>query len=327
MISLIVPCYNVKDFIKDFVECVFAQTYTHFEVIFVDDGSVDGTAEFLDGVCKENANFHLVRRENGGSSAARNTGLRQAEGEWVVFADADDLLAPEYLENLLAAAQNADIAVCGARSVEESYPVRKATASGKTVYMYCENHEKFILDLLSGNKYLYCVWNKIYKRRVVEEVGGFDEGIFYGEDLEFNFRYFSRCTRVAYTPQKLYFYRRRRGGIVRSKFNGRKLSVQNVAQKMRMGAKSAKVLQYINAFECLSCTEMLWRILATDYSNGAKILSLIQGIKSNSGSMLRAKGFAIYKRLLIPAAYPILKLAVLIKIKSAIRHERSQQKT
>lgn len=327
MISLVVPCYNVKAFIKDFTECVFVQTYTHFEVIFVDDGSVDGTAEYLEKLCAGEEKFILLRQKNGGPAAARNAGIAKAKGEWLVFADADDMFAPEYLEKLLDAAQNADIAACGVKWAGENCPAQKAVASGKNSTTYCENQEKFLLDLLSGKKYLYSVWNKIYSRRVIEQAGVFDEGIFYGEDLEFNFRCFSACSRIAYTPKKLYFYRKCRGGIVRSKFNERKLTVQEGAQKMQKGAKFAKVLQYAKAFECLACTEMLCRILATNYSSRAKIASLLEGIKRNRGSMLRAKGFALYKRLFIPAAYPLLKIAFAKRMESTTRRERSRQKT
>src|SRR5215213_4245219 len=95
LVSVVIPCYNQAHFLGEAVESVLAQSYPRFEVVVVDDGSTDDTAE----VAARYPKVRCVRQQNQGLAAARNTGLRHSEGEYVVFLDADDRLLPEALKN------------------------------------------------------------------------------------------------------------------------------------------------------------------------------------------------------------------------------------
>lgn len=100
MISIIIPVYNAENYLRDCLESVRVQTYIDFEVICVNDGSIDNS----DTICSEFANidsrFSLITQANAGVSVARNTGLDKAQGEYVCFVDADDIIAPRYPRNL-----------------------------------------------------------------------------------------------------------------------------------------------------------------------------------------------------------------------------------
>ncbi|MDE5750463.1 MAG: glycosyltransferase, partial [Duncaniella sp.] len=97
-VSIIVPAYNAAPYIGECLASIAAQTWRDFEVIVVDDGSTDGTADMTGEFCSHDPRFILVRAPHGGVSAARNLGIERARGEWIGFADADDCLHPHALE-------------------------------------------------------------------------------------------------------------------------------------------------------------------------------------------------------------------------------------
>jgi glycosyltransferase involved in cell wall biosynthesis len=103
MVSIIVPCYNYGHYLAETLRCIQNQSYRNFECIVVDDGSTDNSAAVTDTFVKADARYHYIRQHNQGLSAARNTGLANAQGEWIQFLDADDLIHYQKIELQLAA--------------------------------------------------------------------------------------------------------------------------------------------------------------------------------------------------------------------------------
>mgnify|MGYP002511105663 CR=1 FL=1 len=114
LISVIVPVYQVSKYIRECVDSLLCQTYRRLEIILVDDGSTDGSGEICDSYAKEDDRIRVIHQENRGLSAARNTGLDYASGEYVAFVDSDDYVEPAYIEELyrLIVEYRADIAAC-----------------------------------------------------------------------------------------------------------------------------------------------------------------------------------------------------------------------
>ena len=100
LISVILPAYNVEAYVRHTLESLRRQSYHHLEVLMVDDGSTDGTHAILSEYADLDRRFILVSRANGGLSAARNTGLEKAKGEWIAFCDGDDEMLPRAIEIL-----------------------------------------------------------------------------------------------------------------------------------------------------------------------------------------------------------------------------------
>ena len=100
MISVIVPVYNVEEYLEECLESIQNQTYTNFEVILVNDGSTDHSKEICERYCKKDIRFHLLNQENQGQSVARNHGVSASTGELLTFVDSDDVLSIKYLEIL-----------------------------------------------------------------------------------------------------------------------------------------------------------------------------------------------------------------------------------
>lgn len=100
LLSIIVPVYNILEYLPRCVHSITAQTYTNLEILLVDDGSTDGTGELCDKLAKEDARIRVLHKENGGSSSARNLGIREAKGEYLGFVDSDDYIEPDMYEKL-----------------------------------------------------------------------------------------------------------------------------------------------------------------------------------------------------------------------------------
>ena len=92
LVSIVIPCYNVKEYLEDAVESVVRQTYSNIEIILVNDGSSDGTSELCDVYARKYKNICVIHKENGGLSSARNAGMQEARGEFIYFLDSDDYI-------------------------------------------------------------------------------------------------------------------------------------------------------------------------------------------------------------------------------------------
>lgn len=121
MISVIVPVYNVKNYLNRCIDSIKNQTYKDYEILLINDGSTDGSELICDVYAKENNNIRVIHQKNQGLSAARNTGLDHMQGEYVTFIDSDDFVAEDYLQHLYACIEEhrGQVAVCRHRIVEE----------------------------------------------------------------------------------------------------------------------------------------------------------------------------------------------------------------
>ena len=120
MISIIIPVYNVENYLHQCVDSVLAQTYQDFEVILVDDGSPDNCPKICDEYAQKDSRVHVIHQKNSGVSAARNNGIEHAKGEWITFVDSDDWVSKNYLENFEIDKSAADIIVQGLQYINHN---------------------------------------------------------------------------------------------------------------------------------------------------------------------------------------------------------------
>lgn len=114
LISVIVPVYNIPDCLERCVKSICAQTWENMEILLVDDGSTDGTEKLCDQLAQRDRRIRVFHKENGGSSSARNLGIREAKGEWLGFVDSDDWIEPQMYERLLKAALSSGVSMAQA---------------------------------------------------------------------------------------------------------------------------------------------------------------------------------------------------------------------
>ena len=193
MISVIVPIYKVEEYLEECLDSIAKQTLTDFEALMVDDCSPDNSRGICEKYCAKDARFKLItREENGGLSAARNTGLRAAKGNYVVFVDSDDRVEENYLEVLLDSIQKhgSDIAVCGISQVLLGGKVLRSHAESR-----CFDREEAIEEMLCQRSFDVSAWGKLYSRKAIDGIL-FTEGILY-EDLDVMYLIFEKCDKIS----------------------------------------------------------------------------------------------------------------------------------
>ena len=220
-VSVIIPVYNVQEYIVECIESVMMQDLKEIEVIVVNDGSADNSISNIQNIIDNNRNIHLINKINGGLSSARNTGLLHAKGEYVLFLDSDDYLKKDFLYKLYNEAIEHDLDIaCGGNTrfyVDNTiYPrIRNELLCQSTVI----SGPEFLLEQLKYNDYRMEVWDDLYKRSfLLENNLFFVEGILY-EDEEFTPRALLAAKRVKLVETYGYMYRQRENSIMSSPVN------------------------------------------------------------------------------------------------------------
>ncbi|MCD8130555.1 MAG: glycosyltransferase [Lachnospiraceae bacterium] len=176
MISIIVPVYNVEPFIRDCLDSIRNQTFQDWECILINDGSTDGSGSACRQYCKRDPRFKYIHQRNAGVSAARNTGLDAAQGEFISFVDPDDCIMDNFYSTMLDTLQkhNADIVSCAALSISEgdnymtwSKGLKKITALGIPFLLTQENviegRDAIVMAIVNEQIGTVC-WDKLYKQ-------------------------------------------------------------------------------------------------------------------------------------------------------------------
>lgn len=234
-VSVIVPVYNGEKYLPAMAESLLAQDFVDLQILFSDDGSTDGSVNFLTLLAARDSRVTVVIGENGGVSAARNRALALAEGDYIGFADADDVLEPGYVSALVAALEEtgADMACCGFTRIYEK--------SGKTDALPTAHRQRQVVDrdgmarlLLRPDGYTTVVWNKLFRREALTDGQGsllrFDESLHIVEDGEYIFR--SGVSRAVFFPEPLYRYFVRTSGAMYGRVTERKLTELTARQKI-----------------------------------------------------------------------------------------------
>lgn len=212
-ISIIIPCYNSVKYLERCINSVKAQTYSNFEVIVVDDGSVDNTYEILNELTRMDNRFCVHRQVNKGVSAARNYGLDHARGQYIAFVDSDDWVEENWLSVLVGGFKACNVDMVGCNM---TYRTEYCSKKEETKYAYeeingTENALKYLFihpltwesDIL-GRPF---VWNKLYKKSIIDQYGvRFDENTGIGEDYKFNYDYIKRCKKIMFNKEACYNY-------------------------------------------------------------------------------------------------------------------------
>lgn len=204
-LSIVVPVYNVEEFLPKCIESILAQTYSDFELIMVNDGSKDRSGEICDVYAKKDARIQVIHQRNKGVSAARNTALNRIAGEYVGFIDSDDWIEPDMYEQLIHQVEEykADIAICDTKRVFNNG--RSVPFSNCNDLLILSADEAIQL-LLEGKVFAGFLVNRVYKRELFGELR-FNENIFMAEDLLMNFFLFQQSKKIIYYPVCKYFYR------------------------------------------------------------------------------------------------------------------------
>ena len=223
-ISVIIPVYNIKDYIERAVKSVLAQTYTNIELVLVDDGSTDGSSELLDQLCRTDNRIIVLHKENGGVTSARLYGTSKATGNWIGFVDGDDVIEPDMYERLLSNAlkYNADISHCG---YQMCFPDR-TDFYYNTGKILIQDHETAQVDIVEGKFVEPSLCNKLFRNSLLDKLlqsRKMDRDLRYMEDLLMNYYLFSYATISVYEDFCPYYYMIHKGSAMTTDVNIEKL--------------------------------------------------------------------------------------------------------
>lgn len=219
MISVIVPIYNTEKYLHRCIDSILAQTFTDFELLLINDGSKDNSGAICDEYAAKDPRIHVFHKENGGVSSARNVGLDNAKGDYIMFVDSDDYMFPQMCEQMIATIESkkADLVVCGTTETGGGY-WRPVADNDYTLTQLKENFVELLhTELLSPP------WNKIFKRTIIGEQR-FQEDITFGEDLIFNLEYIDKCNKVSFIKASPFFHEKENADSLVVKFNRNRLT-------------------------------------------------------------------------------------------------------
>lgn len=201
LVSIIVPVFNVEEYISRCVMSLANQTYNNIEIILVDDGSTDSSGKKCDRLASDDDRIIVIHQGNEGVSEARNTGLHRSTGEYICFVDADDYVASTFVEYLfcLSTKYNADISQCGFCMMSDE-PNPFNSGSMETVYADGEIRK----NIFNGINTMNCVLN-MYRRDLILKCP-FPKGMKYGEDSIVVLRSILAATRLVVGDARLYYY-------------------------------------------------------------------------------------------------------------------------
>ena len=207
-VSVIIPVYNVERYLERAIQTLCAQTLKEMELIFVDDGSADGSGALIDAAVVRCGLCSAIHKKNGGLSDARNTGLVLARGEYIGFMDPDDEVAPDMFEKLYESAvkHHSDLVLCGYREIFSDTFIEERSID---LPEYGDDPSLPVSAFIKG-RYGGYAWNKLYRRSTIEEHQiRFPVGIHLVEDNVFFCEYLKYVMRFSVVNQPLYFYIRR----------------------------------------------------------------------------------------------------------------------
>ena len=206
LISVIMPVYNAEKTVEGSAVSVLSQSYSRLELILVDDGSSDGSLAICRELEKRDRRVKVIAEKNAGPAMARNAALQAARGEYLMFADSDDLLAPDACRMLIDRMRGSDLVIAHYYFDWKSIRSDRGLLPGTR-----ELTEGEFLDALvkhPGTFYFSALWNKMYRTAIVKAAGlSFDPFLTWGEDFAFNMRYYGEIERgVSLLEAPVYHY-------------------------------------------------------------------------------------------------------------------------
>ena len=240
IISIIIPIYNVEEYLDECLDSIKRQTYKNIEVILVNDGSTDESKEICERYCEKDSRFKLINQENQGLSEARNVGVRASIGEYIFFVDSDDVVKVDILEILLSfMAEDIDIVSCSYSHQKEDLQLQKIP----NVVFQGDSYEA-IFSCINYGKVNSLAWAKLYRRRIVEAVP-FLKGLLY-EDTYTGIVNLKYIRKMIVLDTIGYYYRIHSNSIMKNEFSKKNLDVFKICDSLYEEFKNDKLFAEIS---------------------------------------------------------------------------------
>ncbi len=262
-VSIIVPVYNVEDYLLRCINSIFSQSYRDYELILVDDGSKDKSGNICDQLGQQDNRIIVIHQDNKGLSAARNVGLNAAKGQYVMFIDSDDWIDKDYIRYMVEAAETFQCEIVSS-PFKATCEYKVNTYENKKFRVRIMDREKcvkwYLTEAIKSGKNDVSCCTKLYRRSVLANAR-FVEGVTY-EDLIFNWDVINSINSYVYVYRVGYYYFYRKESITKS-FSNKAFNILKGAAyiKEHPGKYGAKYFRLIEQYECKThyslCIKML----------------------------------------------------------------------
>ena len=298
-VSVIVPVYNVEKYLKRCLDSIINQTYKNIEIILVNDGSKDNSRDICEEYEKNFDNIVLINQENGGLSAARNTGLKYVKGEAVTFVDSDDWLELDAIEYYVDSMKKYDVDMVVTNNIRtKDYQENILQPNNiKEEVLSQEDYAKKFFKI-DGNSIEYYAWSKLYKREIMEDVE-FPVGLF-AEDVLGTFRYMKNAQSIFYSNKITYNYFINDNGLT-AKFGDKDFDLEKIWDTIveeSEGYENKNFLKYAVINRKRIDFNLLCRIALAENKEeniekySRKITELLKSIKENKQLLLEYLPFS-----------------------------------
>lgn len=270
LISIIIPIFNLENYLPNCIDSIVKQTYKNIEIILVDDGSTDGSINICRAYERQDKRVRVIKKkENEGAGMARNAGIDIAKGQYIMFIDGDDFVANNYVEELfkMLLKTNADIAICRGKSVYNFKRIRRMENEKLINYEYM-NSAKALENICYQRKITPGPWGKIFKKHLFENLRFPNTGY---EDLAIIYRLIDNAKIIVFSPIEKYYYLQHKNNTTLGKFNLKKLDrllvteqlMEFIDNKYTDLQTSARVRFFIANIQTLNV--MPFRLLNSEY--------------------------------------------------------------
>ena len=244
IISIIVPVYNVEEYLNECLDSIKRQTYKNIEVILVNDGSTDGSKEICEKYCKRDTRFRLMNQTNQGQSVARNRGMQETTGEFLTFVDSDDIIKEDMLEQLMKqmTSENIDIVECWYTHNEQELKPKTEENIG---IVFRGDAKEALISLCRDNIVRLNPVAKLFRREVILNFP-FLEGFIY-EDVYSGIGILKQIRNMVKINYTGYYYRLRSGSTMNREFNLKNLDLFTICDKVeQLYEGDVDILPYIH---------------------------------------------------------------------------------
>ena len=285
--SIIIPVYNVEKYLTKCIEGVFMQTYTDYEVLLVDDGSTDSSSSICDNLADNSGKIRVIHQKNQGLSAARNTGIDNAIGEYLIFLDSDDYWDDENALqeiNQIIDKTNVEVVTWSLRKyIEDTGEIE--TKQKQFAPLYKNGKTDIVKALLQNSLYRACACDKAVKRSLIIENSLYFKLGDTSEDIEWAAELMICMKSIEILPKDFYVYRQRKGSITKTK------SQKNINDLIR---HIENCIRFGEAISDKLFREVYWGYVSEQYTNMLIVFAIEKIMKENISEVEKNKWILNY---------------------------------
>ena len=319
LISVIVPVYNVEKYLEECVKSIIRQTYKNIEILLIDDGSTDNSGKVCDDFAESDKRIKVFHKKNGGLSDARNYGVENASGKYVMFVDSDDIVAESIIEilyHMIVADKDLKLTACRLAHFKDGKVPEFFNSNAEIEYL---SKEEALVNFLCQKSIPTSACAKLYEAELLHTIK-FVKGQRF-EDNEFIFKIITNCKKIGYCNLKLYAYRHREYSITTSKFDEKEFDIIDIGNKIVKCSQlfSIEVQEAAVIYQTTNCLRICLTA-SEDFTNGVRYKFCYDYLKSNARVVMKNSN----ARKKLKVALFLTYLGVPMNLLRAIRSRKSR---